>query len=178
MAGLPMPVFSVNTLVVGSGAAALGAAVWLGDFGQQDIAIVTESWGGGTSAHAGSDKQTYYKLSLDGRVPDSARLLAEDLFAGGSMHGDIALCEARHSAQAFYRLVQLGVPFPHDRYGGFPGYRTDHDERGRGHLGGPAHLAADGRRAVGGTSSAAGARLRAAGRSCRCSRRTDDGWTR
>ena len=89
------------------------AAVWLGDFGQHDIAIVTESWGGGTSANAGSDKQTYYKLS-----PSTAgcrtrpRLLAEDLFAGGSMHGDIALCEAQHSAQAFYRLVQLGVPFP------------------------------------------------------------------
>ncbi len=137
IAGVPMPVYSVNTLVVGSGAAALAAAVWLGDFGQHDVAVVTESWGGGTSAHAGSDKQTYYKLALDGRVPDSARLLAEDLFAGGSMHGDIALCEARHSAQAFYRLVQLGVPFPHDRFGGFPGYRTDHDERGRATSAGP-----------------------------------------
>ncbi|MGE5199178.1 MAG: FAD-binding protein, partial [Rhodospirillaceae bacterium] len=137
VAGVPMAVFSVNTLVVGSGAAALGAAVWLGDLGQRDIAIVTENWGGGTSAHAGSDKQTYYKLALDGRAPDSARLLAEDLFAGGSMHGDIALCEAGHSAQAFYRLVQLGVPFPHDRYGAYPGYRTDHDERGRATSAGP-----------------------------------------
>jgi succinate dehydrogenase/fumarate reductase flavoprotein subunit len=137
VAGLPMPVYGVNTLIIGSGAAALAAAVWLGDFGQHDLAIVTESWGGGTSAHAGSDKQTYYKLALDGRVPDSARLLAEDLFAGGSMHGDIALCEARHSAQAFFRLVQLGVPFPHDRFGGYPGYRTDHDDRGRATSAGP-----------------------------------------
>ena len=137
IAGVPMPIFCVNTLVVGSGAAALAAAVWLGDLGQHDMAIVTESWGGGTSAHAGSDKQTYYKLSLDGRVPDSARLLAEDLVAGGSMHGDIALCEAKHAAQAFYRLVQLGVPFPHDRFGGYPGYRTDHDERGRATSAGP-----------------------------------------
>jgi succinate dehydrogenase/fumarate reductase flavoprotein subunit len=137
VAGVSMPAYRVNTLVVGSGAAALGAAVWLGDFGQPDLAIVTESWGGGTSAHAGSDKQTYYKLALDGRVPDAARLLAEDLFAGGCMHGDIALCEAKHSAQAFFRLVQLGVPFPHDRYGGFPGYRTDHDERGRATSAGP-----------------------------------------
>ena len=137
VAGVSMPVYCVNTLVVGSGAAALGAAVWLGDFGQRDVAIVTESWGGGTSAHAGSDKQTYYKLSLDGRAADCARLLAEDLFAGGSMHGDIALCEAKHSAQAFYRLVQLGVPFPCDRFGGFPGYRTDHDERGRATSAGP-----------------------------------------
>jgi succinate dehydrogenase/fumarate reductase flavoprotein subunit len=137
VAGVEMPAYRVNTLVVGSGAAALGAAVWLGDFGQPDLAIVTESWGGGTSANAGSDKQTYYKLALDGRVPDAARLLAEDLFAGGSMHGDIALCEAKHSAQAFFRLVQLGVPFPHDRYGGYPGYRTDHDERGRATSAGP-----------------------------------------
>jgi len=132
-----MPVYGVNTLVIGSGAAALCAAVALGDLGQNDIAIVTESWGGGTSAHAGSDKQTYYKLSLAGQVPDSPRQLAEDLFAGGSMHGDIALCEAQHSAQAFYRLVQLGVPFPHDRHGGYPGYRTDHDQRGRATSAGP-----------------------------------------
>jgi succinate dehydrogenase/fumarate reductase flavoprotein subunit len=127
---------------VGSGAAALNAAATLHDRGHHDIAIVTEAWGGGTSANAGSDKQTYYKLSLAGRVPDSPRLLAEDLFAGGSMHGDIALCEAQHSAQAFYHLVQVGVPFPHDRYGGFTGYQTDHDQRGRATSAGPltSHL--------------------------------------
>jgi succinate dehydrogenase/fumarate reductase flavoprotein subunit len=132
----------MNTLVVGSGAAALNAAVALHDRGQRDIAIVTECWGGGTSANAGSDKQTYYKLSLAGDVPDSPRQLAEDLFAGGSMHGDVALCEAQHSAQAFYHLVQIGVPFPHDRYGGFTGYQTDHDRRGRATSAGPltSHL--------------------------------------
>jgi succinate dehydrogenase/fumarate reductase flavoprotein subunit len=135
-------VCSINTLVVGSGAAALNAAVTLHDLGQRDLAIVTEAWGGGTSANAGSDKQTYYKLSLAGPEPDSPRLLAADLFAGGSMHGDIALCEAQHSAQAFYHLVQLGVPFPHDRYGAFPGYQTDHDQRGRATSAGPltSHL--------------------------------------
>ena len=135
-------VCSVNTLVIGSGAAALNAAVMLHDLGQRDLAIVTEAWGGGTSANAGSDKQTYYKLSLAGPEPDSPRLLAADLFAGGSMHGDIALCEAQHSAQAFYHLVQLGVPFPHDRYGAFPGYQTDHDQRGRATSAGPltSHL--------------------------------------
>jgi succinate dehydrogenase/fumarate reductase flavoprotein subunit len=137
-----LDVCSVNTLVVGSGAAALNAAVSLHDLGQHDLAIVTEAWGGGTSANAGSDKQTYYKLSLSGPVPDSPRLLAQDLFAGGSMHGDIALCEAQHSAQAFYHLVRLGVPFPHDRYGAYPGYQTDHDQRGRATSAGPltSHL--------------------------------------
>ena len=140
--GTLLQIHSMNTLIVGSGAAALNAAVALHDRGQHDIAIVTECWGGGASAHAGSDKQTYYKLSLAGGEPDSPRQLAEDLFAGGSMHGDIALCEAQHSAQAFYHLVQMGVPFPHDRYGGFTGYQTDHDARGRATSAGPltSHL--------------------------------------
>lgn len=137
IAGTRLGVHSVNTLVVGSGAASLNAAVSLHERGQHDIAIATEAWGGGTSANAGSDKQTYYKLSLSGGVPDSPRSLAEDLFAGGCMHGDISLCEAQHSAQAFYHLVQHGVPFPHDRYGGFTGYRTDHDQRGRATSAGP-----------------------------------------
>lgn len=135
--GVPMQVHSVNTLVIGSGAAGLNAAVALHDHGQENVAVITESWSGGASARAGSDTQTYCRLSLAGGAADSPRLLAGDLFAGGSMHGDVALCEAMHSVQAFYRLVQLGVPFPHDRYGGFPGCRTDHDPRGRGASAGP-----------------------------------------
>ncbi|UCG27101.1 MAG: FAD-binding protein [Bacteroidales bacterium] len=132
-----IPVYSANTLIIGSGAAALNAAVSLVDLGQENIIIATDQWGAGTSNNAGSDKQTYYKLSLEGRVPDSAREMAADLFEGGCMHGDIALCEAHHSIQAFYRLVQLGVPFPHDRFGAFIGYKTDHDPRGRGTSAGP-----------------------------------------
>lgn len=136
------PFFSVNTLIIGSGAASLNAALCLHEHGQRNIAIVTDCWGGGTSNNAGSDKQTYYKLSLAGKIPDSARMMAEDLFAGGCVHGDIALCEAQHSAQAFFNLVRLGVPFPHDRYGAFIGYKTDHDLRGRGTSAGPltSHL--------------------------------------
>jgi succinate dehydrogenase/fumarate reductase flavoprotein subunit len=135
--GTRFPLHAVNTLVIGSGAAALNAAVTLHDRGQRDVLIVTEAWGGGASANAGSDKQTYYKLSLSGDVPDSPRQMAADLVAGGCMHGDIALCEAQQSPQAFYHLVQLGVPFPHETYGGFVGYRTDHDPRGRGTSAGP-----------------------------------------
>ncbi|MDP8239144.1 MAG: FAD-binding protein [Candidatus Hatepunaea meridiana] len=139
---IPIPVYSLNTLIIGSGAAALNAAVNLVEFGQENIAIVTDNWGGGTSNNAGSDKQTYYKLSLSGKIPDSPFEMAQDLFNGGCMHGDIALCEAQHSAQAFYHLVQLGVPFPHDKYGGYIGYKTDHDPRGRGTSAGPltSHL--------------------------------------
>ena len=135
--GTRFPLYAVNTLVVGSGAAALNAAVSLHDRGQRDVLIVTEAWGGGASFNAGSDKQTYYKLSMLGDTPDSPGQMAADLAAGGCMHGDVALCEAQHSLQAFHHLVQLGVPFPHEMYGGFVGYRTDHDPRGRGTSAGP-----------------------------------------
>jgi succinate dehydrogenase/fumarate reductase flavoprotein subunit len=136
-AGVDLPVHSLNTLVVGSGAAARRAALELLRCGQGDIAIVTERWNAGTSVNAGSDKQTYYKLSVAGDEADSPQELAADLFAGGCMHGDIALCEAQHSAQAFFDLVALGVPFPHDKYGGYVGYRTDNDRRGRATSAGP-----------------------------------------
>jgi len=135
--GIRYPVHSLNTLVIGSGAAALKAALSLYERGQRSIAVVTEKWGGGASNNSGSDKQTYYKLSVSGSVPDAPGDMAADLFLGGCMHGDIALCEAQHSAQAFFELVQFGVPFPHDRYGGYPGYRTDHDRRGRATSAGP-----------------------------------------
>ena len=93
--------------------------------------------GGGTSANSGSDKQTYYKLSLSGDRPDSAFDMARDLAAGGSMHGDIALAEAQGSLEAFFHLVGLGVPFPHDRFGAYVGYKTDHDPRQRATSAGP-----------------------------------------
>jgi succinate dehydrogenase/fumarate reductase flavoprotein subunit/2,4-dienoyl-CoA reductase-like NADH-dependent reductase (Old Yellow Enzyme family) len=134
--------YSVSVLIIGSGAAALNAALCLWESGVHDIVIVTEKWGGGTSNNAGSDKQTYYKMSLDPGVPDSAGEMAVDLCHGGAMHGDIALCEAQHSIRSFYNLVRLGVPFPHDRYGSYPGYKTDHDPRARATSTGPltSHL--------------------------------------
>ena len=140
--GKKLPLYALNTLIIGSGAAALNAAVQLHKYGQKDIAIATDLWGGGTSNNAGSDKQTYYKLSIAGESPDSPSEMARDLFAGGSMHGDIALCEAMNSTQAFFNLVSLGVPFPHDTYGAYVGYRTDHDPRGRATSAGPltSHL--------------------------------------
>jgi len=140
--GIEYPVVSVNTLVIGSGAAALNAALCLYERGSTNIAIVTEQWGGGTSNNAGSDKQTYYKLSMAGSVQDSPREMAKDLFNGMCMHGDIALCEAQHSAQAFFNLIKLGLPFPHDQYGGYWGYQTDHDVKGRATSAGPrtSHL--------------------------------------
>ena len=128
---------SLNTLIIGSGAASLNAAVSLHGLGQKDIAVVTSRWGGGTSNNAGSDKQTYYKLSLAGSEPDSVIQMARDLFSGKCMHGDIALCEAQGSVQSFINLVNLGVPFPRDKYGSFAGYKTDNDPRARATSAGP-----------------------------------------
>lgn len=129
--------YSLNTLIIGSGAASLNAAVSLHSMGVEDILVVTAQWGGGTSKNAGSDKQTYYKLSLAGGDPDSVREMAHDLFSGRCMHGDIALCEAQGSVQAFIKLVGLGVPFPRDKYGSFAGYKTDNDPRARATSAGP-----------------------------------------
>jgi len=123
--------------VVGSGAAGLNAADRLYSLGVRDIAVVTEGLYMGTSRNTGSDKQTYYKLTLSGDTPDSVMEMAKTLFDGGSMNGDIALVEAALSAQCFYRLVDIGVPFPHNRYGEYVGYKTDHDPRQRATSAGP-----------------------------------------
>ena len=125
--GVILPAFTYQTIVVGSGCGAYNAADSLYNFGQADIAIVTEGVNMGTSRNTGSDKQTYYKLSLSGSTPDSVYEMAEVLYKGQSVHGDTALVEAALSAQCFYKLVGLGVPFPHDTFGQYVGYKTDHD---------------------------------------------------
>ncbi len=126
-----LPTTWIHTLVLGSGAAGLNAAVQLRANGVSDLLILTEGLARGTSINTGSDKQTYYKLSLYGTEADAPALLAETLAAGGGMHGDLALVEAALSARAFLHLVDLGVPFPCDAYGQFVGYKTDHDPRQR-----------------------------------------------
>ena len=105
--------------------------------GERDILLVTENRLSGTSRNTGSDKQTYYKLTLSGGEPDSVREMAETLFSGQCVDGDIALCEAALSVQGFLRLAELGVPFPKNRYGEYIGYKTDHDPRRRATSVGP-----------------------------------------
>ena len=142
----------LDTLIIGSGAAGLAAAVRLDARGVR-AALYTEGLSGGTSANTGSDKQTYYKLEMDGAEPDSPVEMARDIASGGAVHGDIALVEAALSPVAFAHLVALGVRFPHDAYGRFVGYQTDHSARRRATSAGPytsrdmcAALAADVRR--------------------------------
>lgn len=135
--GIDFNVFCMNTIVLGTGAAGYNAADTLYDLGQKDIAIITEGIKMGTSRNTGSDKQTYYKLTLSGNTPDSVFEMASTLFKGGSMHGDIALVEAALSAKGFYKLASIGVPFPHNKYGEYIGYKTDHDPRERATSAGP-----------------------------------------
>lgn len=73
---------------------------------------MTEGRTWGTSRNTGSDKQTYYKLTLSGGESDSIREMAQTLFSGQCVDGDIALCEAALSTQGFLKLVELGIPFP------------------------------------------------------------------
>jgi len=135
--GITLPFYRCHTLIIGSGAASLNCALHLHNFGLKDIVIVTECLGGGTSNNSGSDKQTYYKLSLFGQERDSVYAMAQTLFSGGSMHGDIALVEAALSPQEFFHLVEIGVPFPHNVYGGYVGYKTDYDPKQRATSAGP-----------------------------------------
>lgn len=135
--GRTVRIFYLNTVIVGSGAAAFNAADRLFQFGQQDIALVTEGVNAGTGRNTGSDKQTYFKLTLSGAEEDSVRSAAETLKDGGCMDGDTALCEASLSARCFLRLLELGVPFPENRYGEAVGYRTDHDRKLRATSAGP-----------------------------------------
>lgn len=135
--GLELDVLTTNTVVVGTGSAGFCAATRLVEFGQDDVVIVTDKTKAGTSRNAGSDKQTYYKLTLAGSEPDSVREMASTLFAGGAMDGDNALAEAALSARTFLHLCDIGVPFPRNEYGEFVGYKTDHDPRQRATSVGP-----------------------------------------
>ncbi len=128
---------SFKVAVIGSGAASLNAAVQLKRLGVDDVAIITEGAYLGTSVNTGSDKQTYYRLNPCAPDGDSAYKMARDLFAGGSMHGDTALIEAALSGESFSHLCQIGIEFPFNEYGIYPGYRTDHDTAGRATSAGP-----------------------------------------
>ncbi len=130
-----VPVRSYSAIVIGSGAAGFGCAYALFEegIGVNSFAIISEGRKMGTSRNTGSDKQTYYKLAAD----DSAVKMALDMTEAGSMHGDLAYVEAVNSLRGFHRLTGIGVPFPHDEFGAYTGYRTDHDTAGRATSCGP-----------------------------------------
>lgn len=122
-----MKTYDFDAVVIGTGCAGYNCADWLYDLGYKNIAIMTERKNAGTSRNTGSDKQTYYKLSLAGDEGDSVMNMAKTLFGGGAMDGDVALCEAANSARCFMKLANLGVQFPTNDFGEYVGYKTDHD---------------------------------------------------
>ncbi len=132
-----MRVEKFDVVVVGTGAAGYNAANRIRQEGRKTVCVVTEGVNQGTSRNTGSDKQTYYKLGLGGDSPDSVAQMAQDLFSCGSVDGDNALCEAALSVRCFMQLVELGVPFPVNRYGEYVGYKTDHDPFARATSAGP-----------------------------------------
>ena len=143
--GHAVPVYLANTIVVGAGAAGMNAAVHLVEFWRElgvsqpasRVAVITRGRGLGASRMSGSDKQTYYKMGTSPRTPDTAVDFAKTLTAFGACHGDNALVEGITSLREFYHLAQAGVPFPHDPYGAFLGYKTDHDPYERATSAGP-----------------------------------------
>lgn len=128
---------SYDTIIVGTGAAGYNAAYSLWVEGCRDFCMLSDHKQAGTSRNTGSDKQTYYKLTLSGENPDSVGEMAQTLFQGQCVDGDTAFCEAALSPRCFLRLVELGVPFPQNYYGEYIGYKTDHDPRQRAASAGP-----------------------------------------
>lgn len=126
-----------DAIIIGSGAAAYSCADWLYKENITNIAIITENRLSGTSRNTGSDKQTYYKMSLDGFCQDSPHRMANDIYKTGCCDGEKMYLQAANSLRCFFRLCDYGVDFPTDIYGGFPGYKTDHDNTVRATSVGP-----------------------------------------
>ena len=70
LGGRTLPACIYDAVVVGTGCAGFNAADRLYHYGRRDIAIVTDHQKSGTSRNTGSDKQTYYKITLSGDEPD------------------------------------------------------------------------------------------------------------
>ncbi|UZD91259.1 FAD-binding protein [Cognatishimia activa] len=133
--GHRLPLYRCESLVVGSGAAGLRAAVEL-KRRDVDVAIVSQSAWGGTSACSGSDKQTLHTANTADQG-DNFKDMARAIRAGGAMDEDTAYIEAVGSARAMASLQFLGLPLPQDDLGGTLRYKTDHDEIGRATSCGP-----------------------------------------
>lgn len=133
--GYSIPLHRTGAVVVGSGAAGLRAAVEMHRRGV-DVAILSQSAWGGTSACSGSDKQTLHTANTKDQGDDFLDMAAA-IGAGGAMDEDTAYIEAVGSIRAMASLQYLGLPLPQDHLGGTLRYQTDHDEVGRATSCGP-----------------------------------------
>lgn len=130
-----LPVYRCETLVLGSGAAGMRAAVELKRRGV-DVLVASTGLFAGTSACSGSDKQTLYTASTDYKG-DNFLNHAKSLCGGGAMNFSTAYVEAVGSIDAIGGLQFMGLPLPHDDRGAILRYQTDHDEAGRATSCGP-----------------------------------------
>lgn len=135
VAGIEIPVYQAGCLIVGSGAAGLRAAVEL-KRRNDNVAVISQSAWGGTSACSGSDKQTLHTANTADQG-DNFRAMARAMRAGGAMDEDTAYVEAVGSARMMASLQYIGLPLPQDELGGTLRYQTDHDEVGRATSCGP-----------------------------------------
>jgi len=135
VAGVTVPVYSCDALVIGSGAAGMRAAVELKRRGV-DVLVASTGLFAGTSACSGSDKQTLYTASTDYKGDNFVKY-AQSLCSGGAMDFSTAYVEAVGSIDAMGSLQYMGLPLPHDNQGAILRYKTDHDEAGRATSCGP-----------------------------------------
>ena len=101
-----MQEYTFDTVIVGTGCAGYNCADWLYTLGRRDLAIVTRGRLSGASRNTGSDKQTYYKLSLASGMPDSVRKMARDLCAGGGVNAGVALAGSGRQHTQLYEACQ------------------------------------------------------------------------
>ncbi len=135
LAGVKVPVYKCEALVLGSGAAGMRATVELHRRGI-DVLVASTGLFAGTSACSGSDKQTLYTASTDYKG-DNFIKYAQSLCSGGAMDFSTAYVEAVGSNDAVGGLQFMGLPLPHDDQGAILRYQTDHDEAGRATSCGP-----------------------------------------
>jgi succinate dehydrogenase / fumarate reductase, flavoprotein subunit len=133
--GHRVPVHASGTVIMGSGAAGLRAAIELKRRGT-DVVVISQSAWGGTSACSGSDKQTLHTANT-ADLGDNFKEMARAIRAGGAMDEDTAYVEAVGSVRAMASLQFLGLPLPQDDFGGTLRYQTDHDDVGRATSCGP-----------------------------------------
>ena len=97
---------TITHIIIGSGAAGFQAALRLYQNGERDLAIITENIKSGTSRNTGSDKQTYYKLTLSGNDADSVRNMAGDC-TGGLLQVSKAVGDGAAAGMAIIKYVKM-----------------------------------------------------------------------
>ena len=150
-----MRTLETDVLIVGSGGAALRAAIAARETLPADRRVLVAAKGtlgaSGVTAKACSDRMAFH-ATLPGTEPagpDNWRFHADDVFRIGGYVSDEDLAEtlARESAGALEYLVGLGVPFTRDAEGRISQFVTDGSVYARAVYTGP-HTAVDIERAL------------------------------